>query len=65
MTKNQHFCAIPPPHFAKWRLKFRGSDTLETLENLEKLEDLEALEKLKALEEPALRGTEPRLSGRA
>ena len=53
MTKNQHFCAITPPHFAKWRLKFRRSDALE------------ALEKLKALEESALRGTEPRLSGRA
>ena len=64
MTKNQHFCAITP-HFAKWRLKFRGSDALENLENLEDLEALENLEKLEALEEPALRGTEPRLSGRA
>ena len=42
-----------------------GLDSLGKLEKLEDLEKLEGLEKLENLEELALRGTEPRLSGRA
>ena len=66
MTKNQHFCTITPPQFAKWRLKFRGLEVLEALEeleDLEALEKLEKLEKLEALEEQASEEPSPACRG--